>query len=290
MIAEESSLESPAEVTRSSGSSFLVSFAFLSKERRAGISAIYAFCRAVDDAVDEAENHAAAVRRLAFWRAELDKVNRREAGSPIGRALQETIERFGVSPAHLETILAGIGSDLDERTFANCEALEEYCFKVASAVGLACLPVFGVSGPAAERYADRLGLALQLTNILRDVRSDALEGRVYLPQDRLRSAYVETAWLKGEGPEQVYRVDGPVHQLFQGMVAIARQRFAEASAALSDDIRRALLPAEIMASVYAELLQMIEGEGWQLNRQQRLRVSKPRRVLLALRTWWRGHR
>jgi phytoene synthase len=290
LIAKGNTLDSAAQVTRSSGSSFLVSFAFLSKERRRGISAIYAFCRAVDDAVDEAENHDAGVERLAFWRDELDKVCRAHAETRIGQALQETIERFEVPQKHLHTILEGVGSDLEEKTYADCEALEAYCFKVASAVGLACLPVFGVAGTDAERYAERLGLALQLTNILRDVKADALEGRVYLPQDRIRSSYVETAWLEGSGPEHVYRPDGPVHQLFQGMVEVARQRFAEASAALSQEIRKPLLPAEIMAAVYAELLQKIAGDGWRLNREGRIRISKPRRVVLALRTWWRGKR
>ena len=290
MSPADATLRSPIEVTRSSRSSFLVSFAFLSKERRMGISAVYAYCRAVDDAVDEAESRKQGHEQVELWREELARVRHGEARTKIGTALQETVARFEVPHKYLQIILEGVSSDLHDQSFGDISALEGYCYKVASAVGLACLPVFGVHGEAAERYAERLGLALQLTNILRDVRGDAREGRIYLPRDRIAAAGVEIEWLRGTGPAEVYAQGGPVHQLISKMTEVARERFAESAAALPEVQRRALLPAEIMAAIYSQLLGMVEAQGWRLDRPLRLRVSNPRRLMIAARTWLRGRR
>lgn len=290
MSPSDAALRSPIEVTRSSRSSFLVSFAFLGKERRMGIAAVYAYCRAVDDAVDEAENREQGYEQVALWREELARVRSGEPRTQIGKALQQTVTRFGIPHTHLQLILEGVSSDLEEQSFATCVELESYCYKVASAVGLACLPVFGVTGEVAERYAERLGLALQLTNILRDVRGDARQGRIYLPRDRIAAAGVETEWLRGNGPVEVYADDGPVHQLIAGMAEVARERFAESAASLPQAQRRGLLPAEIMAAIYSKLLTLVEAEGWYLDRSRRLRVSNAKRLGIAAHTWLRGRR
>lgn len=290
MSPADVTLRSPMSVTRSSRSSFLVSFAFLSKERRLGISAVYAYCRAIDDAVDEANSREQGREQIELWREELARVRCGEARTQIGKALQQTVARFEIPHKHLQTILEGVRSDLDDQSFADCAALEDYCYKVASAVGLACLPVFGVWGEVVERYAERLGIALQLTNILRDVRGDARADRIYLPRDRIATAGVDIRWLGGEGPADVYEQGGPVHELISGMTKVARERFAESAAALPAAQRRALLPAEIMAAIYSRLLGMVEAQGGHLDRARRLRVSNARRLVIAGHTWLRGRR
>ncbi len=281
---------SPEEITRRSKSNFLLSFAFLEPHRRRGLSAVYAWCRAVDDAVDDSENPEQGQRQLEFWREEFARVSSGSPQTQTGAALQRTVREFGVDPAHLREILDGVAMDLEGTAFADLAELEAYCHKVASAVGLACLPVFGASGAGAERYAQRLGLALQLTNILRDLRSDALEGRVYAPTDHLARAEVDVAWLRGSGPPEAYADGAPVARLVEALAAVARERFAEAALALPAESRRALLPAEIMGAIYFDLLRRVERRGGRIDRGGRLRVPRWRKLSLALRTWWRGRR
>lgn len=276
---------SPAEIARRSGSSFLVSFAFLQPKRRRAITAIYAFCRVVDDAVDEAREAEEAVEHLAFWRRELEAAYQGTPATGVGRALQEAATDFGVRHSHLEEVLQGVSTDLEGHRFGDLSALEQYCHHVASAVGLACLPVFGAGGPDAERFARQLGLALQLTNILRDLRSDALEGRVYVPSDWLVETGVEEAWLRGDGPSEVYGSGGPVARLAERLGATAAARFTladEALGRLSRRDRRRLLPARIMSAVYRHLLGKLIARGGDL-RRPRVRVGKPMKLFLALR-------
>jgi len=229
----------PEQIARRSHSSFLVSFAFLPPARRRALTAIYAFCRVVDDAVDEAQNPDVAREHLAFWRRELDAAFDGEPRTELGRALHRAISDFGVRREPLEEVMAGVAMDLEPPHFADLKELEGYCAKVASAVGRACLPVFGAEGETAERYADRLGNALQLTNILRDLRSDADEGRVYAPREWLAEADVDPDWLAGRGPDEVYRPDGPVHRLATRLATAATDRFVESDAELAS--RLALL-------------------------------------------------
>jgi phytoene/squalene synthetase len=274
---------SPQQVTSRSGSSFLVGFLCLDARRRAGMTAIYAFCRVADDAVDEAAGQREGREAVAFWRAELAAVARGQAGTQVGRAVAETVAAFGVELRYLEALLDGMESDLQVDGFADLAALEQYCWRVASAVGLACLPVLGAVGPAAERFADRLGRALQLTNILRDLRADAEIGRVYAPRDWLGECGVEATWLRGDGPAGVYAPDGPVARLCERLASAAQLRFAEAGQALRElqpRERRRLAPARIMGAVYGELLQRLRRRGGDL-RQPRVRVPRLRRLWLA---------
>jgi phytoene synthase len=280
----------PDEIARRSKSNFLASFVLLPRDRRRGLAAIYAFCRAVDDAADEPRDPAEARAQLAFWRAELEAVTAGQPRTRTGKALQDTVRRFGTDPAHLAEVLDGVAMDVEPQPFADLPALDLYCHRVASAVGLACLPVFGAAGPGATAYALELGLALQLTNILRDLAPDAREGRVYLPQDALARHGVDPAWLAGQGPAAAYADGGPVDRLIAEFAALARRRFARTLELRPDDQRRALRPAEAMAVVYEELLDQVEARRGRLDRPGRLRVTRRRKVWLLLRTWLRGGR
>jgi phytoene synthase len=176
--------------------------------------------------------------------------------------------------------------DLEGARYADLAALEVYCHRVASAVGLACLPVLGVEGELAERFAERLGRALQLTNILRDLRADAELGRVYVPCVWLQSCGVEVEWLRGSGPAAVYAEGGQVARLCARLAAVARERFAEAGAALLElpaAARRRLLPARIMGVVYRDLLRRLEARGGGLG-GARVRVPRARKLWLAAAT------
>ena len=289
MIPEAAAL-SPQEIARRSRSNFLASFMFLERRRRAALSTIYAFCRAVDDAADDPEDPAEAREQLAFWRAELARVPDGQPETATGQALAGVVRDFGTSTAHLADVLDGVSMDVEPEPFATLEELDGYCHKVASAVGLACLPVFGARGPEADRYARELGLALQLTNILRDLRRDHEEGRVYVPTEHLERHRVDPDWLGGGGPAEVYRDGGPVAALVADLGAVATERFANTAALLPADQHRELLPAEVMAAIYAELLDVVLARRGRLDDPRRPRVSRRRKLWILARTWWRGRR
>jgi phytoene synthase len=281
----------PKAITARSGSSFLSGFLCLDRRRRAGMTAIYAFCRVADDAVDDAPTAADGRAQLEFWRSELDAAECSAPRTPVGRALQATFAEFGACAAPLRELLAGVAMDLECTRYADLAALEVYCHRVASAVGLACLPVLGVEGELAERFAERLGRALQLTNILRDLRADAELGRVYAPDDWLQGCGVEVGWLRGGGPAAVYAQGGQVGRLCARLAAAARERFAEASAALLElpaAARRRLLPARIMGVVYRDLLRRLEARGGGLG-GPRVRVPRARKLWLAAATMIGAH-
>lgn len=276
---------SPKQIARRSGSSFLVSFAFLSPARRRALTAVYSFCRVVDDAVDETGDPRAAREQLELWKRELDQVYGGAPTTEVGRSLAYAVSRYGVQKEHLQEVVAGVEVDLGSPLFEDLGAVEEYCSKVASAVGLACLPVMGVSGAGAERYADRLGKALQITNILRDLRSDADVGRIYAPRSWLAEEGVEIDWLRGTGPDAAYETGGPVSRVVRRLAAVAEQRFLEAADVLPREAMRRLLPARIMAGVYRELLNKIRQRGGDLRSDRRLRVSGLSRFRIALGVW-----
>ncbi len=273
----------PAEIVRRSGSNFLTGFLCLDRERRAGMTAIYAFCRVADDAADDAPDVATGRRHLEFWRDELAAATAGRATTPVGAALQAAMRRFGPFAEPLHGLLRGVGMDLEFRPFADEAALREYCHLVAGCVGRACLPVLGANEPAAVEYADALGQALQLTNILRDLRGDAELGRCYVPRDWLADAGVEAGWLRGGAADAVYADGGPVARLAARLAAAARGDFARAHVALRAlpaRSRRALLAARTMGAVYARLLGVVERRGGDV-RLPRARVGKLRKLWLA---------
>jgi phytoene/squalene synthetase len=281
-LAPPAAGSAPAEITARSRSNFLAGFVCLGAARRAGMTAIYAFCRVADDAVDDAPDVATGRAHLQFWRDELAAAARAGAATPVGVALQETMRRFGVEARFLDALLDGVATDLEPRGFDDEDELTTYCWRVASAVGRACLPVLGAAGVEAERFADALGQALQRTNILRDLCTDAAAGRVYVPRTWLHELGVDAGWLAGRGPAAVYAADGPVARLCERLGSGAEREFAVARAALRAlplAMRRGLVPARIMGAIYGELLRRLRRRGGELRRP---RVRVPGRCKLWL--------
>lgn len=261
-----------------------MSFALAGSERRRGLVAVYAFCRVVDDAVDEPAPVSERVAKLEYWSQELERAAHGQPSSGIGRELQHAMRRFGIDKRHLRSVIDGVRSDLGGAAFETFADLEAYCFKVASSVGLACLPVFGARGPDAERYALHLGQALQLTNILRDLRGDALAGRIYVPRALLAELGIEPHWLRGEAEPEVYSLVGPMAALTGVLGARAFAHFGRAAECADAKMRRLLLPAEVMGAVYRDLLRRLERLGGEVCRARRVRVPRWRKVMITLAT------
>jgi phytoene synthase len=282
-VPASASLE-PREILARSGSSFLTGFLCLDAARRAGMGAIYAFCRVVDDAVDEAGDAETASRHLGFWRDELTAAVAGTARTPVGRSLHAAMQRFGVPAGPLAELIDGVAMDVVPRPFADEPELHRYCHCVAAAVGFACLPVLGATSTGAHEYADALGHALQRTNILRDLRGDCEQGRCYVPRRWLAECGVDVSWLQGRGPDAVYGAGGPVARLCARLAGDASRHFARATAALQAlprRERRALVPARIMGAVYARLLAKLQARGGEL-RGARVRVGRGTKLALAL--------
>ncbi len=187
-----------SRLTRKSRSNFYYSFLFLSKEKREAMYAVYAFCRSVDDIADGQASGAEKQGLLDEWRRELDRCYQGKPGHPITVRLAQSVQRFPIPKEHFEELIAGVEMDLTQHRYATFRELYEYCYRVAGVVGLMCIEIFDYRNPKAKDYAVNLGVALQLTNILRDVRVDAERGRIYLPQDELaRFDYSEEELLRG---------------------------------------------------------------------------------------------
>lgn len=259
--------------------------------RRQAIVAVWDFCRAVDDAVDEVmptgsgelteTARATAAAALAQWRAEIDHCFAgRQPLTAQGRALAPLVPAFQLSREPFDDLIDGVEMDLRRDRYETFEELVEYCRRVASAVGLVCVRIFGCREPAARDYAINLGLALQLTNIIRDIGGDLALGRVYLPQEDLRRFGVTERDL-ADG-----RVTAPMRALLAFECARARDYFARAARALPHAEARRLVAAEIMGAIYAEILRRIERQGYDVF-SQTVRVPRPARARIALTTWAR---
>jgi len=264
-------------IVRASGSSFHQAFRLLPDERRRSLEALYAYCRVVDDAADDGGDAAAAVAR---WREELARVLAGTPTHPVGVALADSIARFAIPPQHLGEILDGVAMDLVPQRFATFAELRRYCYLVASAVGLATIPIFGCRDPRSRDYAEALGVALQLTNITRDVAEDAERGRVYLPQEDLRRF----------GYSERDLVTHTRNDAFRALVAFecarAREFYAAARAALTPIDQRALAPAEGMRLVYSRVLAKIAAQPDALFGPQ-VRLPKWQKAALAGWAWLR---
>jgi phytoene synthase len=274
-LAAADAYETCARIAAASGSSFMQAFSLLAPERRRGLEALYAFCRVVDDAADEGAGGAAT---LARWREELDAVFGGTPRDPVAVALADTVRRFDVARRHLEEILTGVEMDLACRRYETFEDLRIYCRHVASAVGLASLPILGCRSARAEHYAETLGIALQLTNVLRDVAEDVERGRVYLPlEDLRRVGYAER--------DLATHTRGPA---FRALIALECQRAHElyrvARAALPSEDRPALAPAEAMRLVYQRLLARIARKPEALF-GPRVRVPLVEKLACVLAAW-----
>jgi phytoene synthase len=262
--------------------SFYYSFLVLPAEQRRAIEAAWDFCRAVDDAVDEPAEALPSREAVAFWRAELARCY--EGGvpqTPQGRGLQPFITEFNLPRQAFEDVVDGVAMDLDTSRYRTFDELFEYCRRVASAVGLICVRIFGCQNPKAADYALNLGVALQLTNILRDIPDDLSRGRVYLPLDDLAAHGCSVEDLaKGQLSE-------PVARLLRFECDRAHEFYRRAIAARPDEDRRRLVAAEIMRAVYFATLRRIERRGYDVF-HGRVKLRRPAQLLVAVRQWLVG--
>lgn len=261
-----------------SGSSFYYSFLFLPPERRRAITALYAFCREVDDAVDGPSDPATARATLSWWRGELARLRAGEPQHPVTRALQPVLEPFGIDEARLGEIIDGMEMDLDRNRYEDFTSLRLYCHRVAGVVGAIAARIFGYRNARTLEYAERLGLAFQLTNIIRDVGEDARKNRIYLPADELRQFNVAAADIltSRQTPEFA--------RLMRFQAERAARCYDEALSLLPPEDRRAQRPGLIMAAIYRALLAEIERDG-HLVLEHRVALTPIRKLWIAWKTW-----
>jgi phytoene synthase len=262
--------------------SFSYSFLVLPADQRRAIGVVWDLCRAVDDAVDEAADSASAVRQIAEWRQEVGRLFSGETPRTAqGMALQPAIASFSLSRQPFDDLVDGVEMDLRYSRYETFDQLVTYCRRVASAVGLICVEIFGCRDSRARDYAINLGLALQLTNIIRDVAVDQRAGRVYLPKEDLDRFGVSEAMLAAG------RVTSNVRALLAFECARARELFAAAAHALPSAEAGKLIAAEIMGGIYVEILQRIERRGYDVFSSV-IRVPKPVRAMIALTIYARS--
>jgi phytoene synthase len=278
--------------------SFYYAFLVLPPQQRRAIVAVWDFCRAVDDAADEEPAPAANDRGVAFhrpavdgtaarrallgeWRRELERCYAGTPQTSQGRHLQPWIRQFCLSRRPFEDLIDGVEMDLDHARYPTFDALYEYCWRVASTVGLVCIEIFGARSSAAREYAISLGVALQLTNIVRDVSADAASGRIYLPQTDLARFGCSEDALRAD------HVTDPVREVLAFECERARHYYAEARARLPHAERRALVAAEIMGRIYRDVLRKIERARYDVF-SGRVHVPRPRQAVLAVDTWTRN--
>lgn len=262
-----------------SGSSFYYSFRFLPPERRRAITALYAFCREVDDVVDEVTDPGVARLKLAWWRNEIAAVFGGAPRHPVALALAPAVAAFKLPQEHFQAVIDGMTLDLDHNRYLDFATLERYCHCVAGVVGLMSAEIFGYAEPATREYARDLGVAFQLTNIIRDVGEDARRGRIYLPQDELERHGVTAADIFQ------HRITPAFAALMTHQVARARAFYARALAALPSADRRAQRPGLIMAAIYQALLRRIERDGFHVL-DHRIALTPLAKAWIAWRTSW----
>jgi phytoene synthase len=261
-----------------SGSSFYYSFLFLPPERRRAITALYAFCREVDDVVDECSDAQLARTKLAWWRLEVGKLFQAEPSHPVMKALRPFIGKFEIKELHLSEIIDGMEMDLTQTRYLDFAALERYCYHVAGAVGLLAAGIFGYRNPRTLEYAKNLGTAFQLTNIVRDVGEDARKNRIYLPMDELKRFDVPASDILQA------RHSGGFVALMKFQAARANDFYEKAFDALPAEDRRTQRAGLIMAAIYRATLAEVERDGFKVL-TQRTSLTPLRKLWLAWKTW-----
>jgi phytoene synthase len=267
---------------------FYYSFLVLPPDKRRAIVAVWDFCRAVDDAVDEAGNGEPARSQIARWRTELRAVFDGEPPQTSqGRTLAPLLTQFNLPRSAFEALIEGVEMDLDSRRYETFAELYEYCIRVASAIGLICLEIFGYEDPRSRQYATDLGVALQLTNIIRDVPEDLSRGRVYIPQEDLRSHGCCEDDLAREVRDAGNGVHSPkVRALLRHQAERARTYYKKAAGNLPRVDRRRLAAAEIMGAIYRGILSRIERSDYDVFSRV-VRIPRPERAAIAAVTWAR---
>jgi len=267
-----------ADIARRSGSSFLAAFWMFPREQRRALHAIYAFCRLVDDIADDPALRGDRGMLLERWHEELVDAYRGKARHPVGIALADAVHRFQLPEDCFLDLLSGIEIDLRGAEIETFAELEHYCYCVASTIGLLVCGVRGLRGERVRDYAVHLGIAVQLTNVLRDVGEDAVAGRIYLAREDREAFGVTPESLRARGNDE------PLARLLSHYAERARSRYAQAQRALPAELRRALRPAQAMGAIYRDLLDALERRDFP-HHGPALRLSKPRRVAIAAREW-----
>lgn len=266
-----------------SGSSFYYAFLFLPPERRKAITALYAFCREVDDVVDETSEASVARMKLVWWRDQVVELYEGKAQHPVMQALAPHVEPYDLKADELLAVIDGMEMDLNDVRYETWDDLKKYCWHVASVVGILSAKIFGQTDPATTDYAQKLGLAFQLTNIIRDVGDDARRGRIYLPIRELNEFNVD--------PADIF--DLKHSDAFESLMAFQTQRayglYQDAMLALPEVDRRAQRPGLLMAAIYHALLKEIEHDKWDVL-NQRISLTPIRKFWLAWKTWVSGGR
>ena len=264
-----------------SGSSFYYSFMFLPAERRQAITALYAFCREVDDVVDECHDLSLAQTKLEWWRQEVGRVYNGTPTHPVGLALKDVIKGFRLPQEQLLEIIDGMAMDLSQTRYLDFKGLQLYCYRVASVVGLLAAEIFGYQDRQTLKYAHDLGLAFQLTNIIRDVGEDARRGRIYLPIEDLQRFEVPAKDLLEARYSDAFR------ELMAFQAERAEKFYDQAFAQLPAIDRKAQRPGLVMAAIYRTLLREIAADGF-LVLDRRTSLTPLRKVWLAGTTWFRA--
>jgi 15-cis-phytoene synthase len=257
-----------------SGSSFYYAFLFLPAPRRAAITAFYAFCREVDDVVDEMVDHGVAATKLAWWQSEVGKAFAGQPSHPVMKALMPHTATYGIEARHLLGVIEGCQMDLEQTRYLDYPGLQRYCHLVAGVVGEVAARIFGQTDPQTTAYAHKLGQALQLTNILRDVGEDAMRGRIYLPVNELQQFDVKAHEILKRSYSDRFTA------LMQFQAQRAQGLYDEALALLPAADRRAQKPGLMMASIYRALLREIEADNFQVL-HQRIALTPLRKLWLA---------
>ncbi len=282
-VHRELTMQHSRAITRKSASNLALAFVVLPRAKREAMSALYAFCREVDDVADD-ESRPVEERQktLAAWREDV----RRACGTEqpqfaVNRELQPVIGQYHLPFGHFDALLQGVEMDLTQKRYPDYEQLEVYCYRVASVVGLLSIEIFGYTKPACRDYAVYLGKALQLTNILRDVRSDAVRGRIYLPLSELaRFQVTEEELLRFEYSDRYERLARSVAQRAREFYGLARQTLPAAD-------RRSMVAAELMGAVYWRLLRKLEARRFDVFGPKPPRLGRTHKALLILRAWTR---
>ena len=264
-----------------SGSSFYYAFLFLPAPRRAAITAFYAFCREVDDVVDEVEDPGVAGAKLAWWRSEVQSSFGGAPSHPVTQALMPHTKTYGIGREHLAAVIDGCQMDLDQSRYLDFPALQRYCHLVAGVVGEVACNIFGRTHAQTLAYADKLGQAMQLTNIIRDVGDDARRGRIYLPLSELKQFDVKAHEILHRAYSERFTA------LMTYQAERAHRTYDEAFALLDETDRVAQKPGLMMANIYRTLLREIEADGFQVL-HQRTSLTPLRKLWIAMRTHWRA--
>ena len=279
------------QVTRKSSSNFYYAFRLLPSERHNALCALYAFCRFMDDIADQQDGAAfpfpggsrkeKLAALLGSWREELRQCYAGTPRHPISQALADAVQRFPIQQEYLAGIIDGVAMDLSQTRYATFDELYEYCYRVASLVGLACIEIFGYRNPSAREYAVNLGIAFQLTNILRDVGEDGQRGRIYLPaEDLARFGYAEEELLVGVYSDAFVRL-----MTFEG--ERARKYYQIAAQHLAPEDQHSLVAAEAMHLIYARLLDALTERHFHVF-DTRVTLAPTAKARLALTAWIRG--